>query len=115
VGLCEVVGSLVDAVWAKYEIRSTRHNLLIHLLRLVSVHRDAGRLDAWDEAYRYARIQENRSTSLTELLDAIADLGTYNLYGAFDAPGTQEKYNREVKLLQAEGVQVPLGFDLMGW
>jgi hypothetical protein len=49
------------------------------------------------------------------LLDAIADLGTYNLYGAFDAPGTQEKYNRVVKLLQAEGVQVPSGFDLVGW
>jgi hypothetical protein len=115
VGLCEVVGSLADAVAAKYENRNAWHNLLIHILRSASVYRDAGRLDAWDETYRYARSQENRSTSLTELLDAIADLGTYNLYGAVDAPGTQEKYDRVVKLLQAEGVQVPSGFDLMGW
>jgi hypothetical protein len=53
-GLCEVVCSLADAVAAKYDNRSGWHNLLIHILRSAPICRDAGRLDAWDEAFRAA-------------------------------------------------------------
>jgi hypothetical protein len=114
-GLCEVVGCLADAVAAKYDNRSGWHTLLIHILRSASIYRDAGRLDAWDDAFRDARGDKDDSSPIVELLDAIADLGSYNLYGAFDAPGTRQEYHRVLQLFEAEGVLAPAVPDLSDW
>jgi hypothetical protein len=113
--LCEVVGSLADAVAAKHDNRSGWHNLLIHILRAAPIYRDAGRLDAWDEAFRYARGDKEASAQIVELLDAIADLGIYNMYGAFDVPGTQQEYDRVAQTLKAAGVLTPAAPDLSDW
>ncbi len=67
--LCEVVASLADAVAAAHANRNGWHNLLIHILRSAPVYRDGGRLDAWDEAYSYARGGLNSSSPILELLD----------------------------------------------
>ncbi len=114
-GLCEVVGCLADAVAARHSDRRGWHNLLIHILRAAPIYRDAGRLDAWDEAFRYARGDTESSSPIVELLDSIADLGSYNMYGAFDAPGTQQEYNRLVQRFEAAGVPIPTAPDLSDW
>jgi hypothetical protein len=115
VGLCEVVGLLAEAVAAKYIQRSEWDNLLIHILRSAPIYRDAGRLDAWDEAFRDARGDVDRSSPIVVLLDAIADLGSYNMYGAFDLAGTQQEYSRVVQTLEAEGVVIPPCLDFSDW
>jgi hypothetical protein len=113
-GLCEVVGSLADSVEEAQGNLSGWHNLLLHILRSASIYRDAGRLDAWDEAFRYAR-GDTESSHLVELIDAIYDLGSYNMYGAFDVPGTQQEYERLVQKFQEAGIPTPETPGLSGW
>jgi hypothetical protein len=113
-GLCDVIASLADAVADKHGSRSSWDNLLIHILRAAPIYRDAGGLDAWDEAFRYAR-RGATSSPILELLDAIADLGSHNLYGAFDAHGTEREYTLLVQKFGAAGVQTPLAPNLSGW
>lgn len=113
-GLCEIVGSLADAVAATQDDRSGWQNLLLHILRSAPIYRDADRLDVWDEAFRYAR-GEAEPSPFVELIDAIHDLGSYNLYGAFDASGTQQEYDRLVQRFRAAGIPTPVAPDLSDW
>jgi hypothetical protein len=112
--MCEVVSSLAEAVVATQSNRSGWHNLLLHILRAAPIYRDAGRLDAWDEAFRYARGKAD-SSHLVEFIDAIHDFGTYNMYGAFDAPGTRQEYERLVQKFRAAGISTPEAADLSDW
>jgi hypothetical protein len=114
-GLCEIVGSLADAVAAKHGNRSGWQDLLLHILRSAPGYRDAGRLDAWDEAFRYARGDAESTSPIIELLDAIYDLGSYNMYGSFDVPGTQQEYDRLVRKFDAAGIPTPATPDLSDW
>ena len=114
-GLCETIAALADAVGITFENRSAWDDLLIHILRSAPVYRDAGRLDAWDEAYRHARGGLDHSTSIIELLDLIAELGTYNMYGAFDVTGTKVEYDRVVSALAGQGVRIPTVPAITGW
>ncbi len=113
-GVCEFVGSLADAVAATQGGISGWHNLLLHILRSAPIYRDAGRLDAWDEAFRHAR-GAAESSHLLELIDAIFDLGSYNMFGAFDTSGTQQEYERLVQKFQAAGILVPNTPVFSGW
>ena len=114
-GLCEAVASLADAVAARQHQRSGWHNLLIHILRSAPIYRDAGRLDLWDETFRQARGDAEAALPLVELLDTIADLGSYNMYGAFDVPGTRQEYNRLVERFRAAGIPTPAVANLSDW
>jgi hypothetical protein len=114
-GLCDVVGSLADAVAATHHHRSGWHNLLIHILRAAPIYRDAGRLDAWDEAFRYARGDAEATSPIVELLDAVSDLGSFNMYGAFDVSGTQQEFIRLVRRFEAAGVPTPTISEISGW
>jgi hypothetical protein len=112
-GLCEVLASLAHAV-ARGQGGDPRVTLLAHLLRAAPVYRDASRLDAWEQAYTHARGNDSPSTAV-DLLDGIFDLGTYNIYGAFDVPGTKEEYLRVVQKLQQAGIGTPPADDMSQW
>lgn len=113
-GLCETVGLLAENVAKVWQTADPRFLLLVHILQSAPVYRNAGRLDAWDEAYRNAR-GDNTATVEIDLLDAIFGLGSENLYGAFDATVTQVVYKGLVSELSDAGVPTPAKPDLSGW
>jgi hypothetical protein len=114
VGLCELVAILTKAVAKVRPTHDPKSALLVHILSAAPVYLDAGRLDAWDQAYTYARGNEPASAEI-ELLDMIFDLGSYNLYGAFDAAGTMAEYSRLVQNLERSGVPTPVVSELSVW
>lgn len=114
-GLCEVLVTLTDAVAKTCSKRDPQFELLAHILRAAPVYRDACRLDAWDSAYRHASADGPVSPEV-ELLDLIYyELGSFNLYGAFDVAGTAEEYRRVVRELEARGVRVSPAADVTDW
>lgn len=78
-------------------------------------------LGEWDERFREAwhsgtQDGEPLPDSVAYMLGRIADLGSFNLYGAFDAPGTRAEYISVLAdLSRCLGVQLPLADDLTGW
>jgi hypothetical protein len=115
VRLCESVALLADVVAAEYDSRSEWEDLLLHLLRSAPIYRDARRLDAWDMAFVQARGDKEAASPFVELVDAVADVATFNLYGAFDVPGTQRVLDRVVQLMQAKGISAMPVSDLSDW
>jgi hypothetical protein len=108
------MASLAYAVAEARRPLTPRQALKVHVLWSASVYRDAGRLDAWEQAYANAA-RDTEPSPVDELLDAIFELGTYNMYRAFDAPGTLREYQHLQKKFAAEDVFAPATPHLSDW
>jgi hypothetical protein len=76
---------------------------------------DERRLDLWEEAYKNALKDDEELLENFQLIDLVYELGAFNLFGAFDAVGTQNLYNHIVRQLTNKGLVVSKDFDVSKW
>jgi hypothetical protein len=115
VGVCETVKALAEAIAQAKAPQEARHRLMVEILRLMPLYRDIHDLTAWESAFQGALHGQDDDSEVGHLLWELFEFGRYNMYGAFDAPGTAKEFASLAKLLTRGDVPVPQSPGLTGW
>jgi hypothetical protein len=113
-GLSEIVAELANALTAARQPLTHRERFLLHVLSGMPKYRDVSRLDLWETAYKEV-IPDNDLSETEQIIDDIFSLGQYNLYGAFDAAGTTDCYNKLAARLAQKGLRLPPVQGVQDW
>lgn len=113
-GVCTTVKDFAEAVARVKGPLSTRHHLLVELLRLMPVYATRRDLGAWEQDANTIPGHEDGSET-EKLLWEIFEFGRFNLDTGFDVGGTARELTRLVELLHRHGVVVTPPEPITGW
>lgn len=114
-GVCVTVKSLAESVSTVKTPEDSRHRILVEILRLMPLYRDIFGLVAWESAFRGALAEEDDDSEVGQILYEVFDFGTFNMYGAFDADGTAQEFERVSAWLRQGGVPVLQPQGIADW
>jgi hypothetical protein len=114
--ISETVAVLAQEIEEQLPDLSACQLKLLAVLKEMPKYSAEGRLDLWETDYTNAINDGEENTHNVLMIDLIFELGARNLYGAFDASGTQRFY-QEVLLKQFihKGFSVSENLDVSGW
>lgn len=113
-GVCVAVRELALAVDAAYGDDPEVRSIALALASMPSWMQQR-RLDLWESHVQDVFAKADVATVPMSLLEAIFDLGAFNLYGTFDADGTARNLRSVMDLCAHHGLEVDSAQSVSDW
>jgi hypothetical protein len=103
----DIARELAEAVIAARPASTPRQRLLLEQFRLLPLYKAIGNVSIWDAAYHAVMSDEDDTSDIGRLIEAIYEFATDSFYGAFQTHETFRVYEATCSSLRAAGITCP--------